>query len=1026
MNKETEVIRKKNKAGDRLIEWHIPDVHSFKYEDIALDRIVCDSKTDQQVAAELFREEYECTLKNADADAIFDNEIIYSTGLKYCLPEKDDEPEVHVCPQEKSKVIHWLFMLCEEKEETDVTVEIFAFFRDQSGNIFRLHPSDNKVDLHLIKDSEASEYFILNISREDGQPLDCGRYYIAFRVCKQKECSPFIFSFLNIVPPKGSLEPVRSELVGLEKVYQQMERIAKQKMFNDNRIAMNLAPTPINLHAAVMGNKGTGKTSFAHILYDFYKKNGLVTEGRLHVVDGSRWVNMSEDTHTIEEDFENADKGMLFVENAASMIPLDFRGNKKYAVQALVRLLKDRSKNTCLVLADTPERITELLATADLRIYIGQIYQLPNLDLDQMMEVAQRECRDRGFVLTPGAMEAMRTCLASQVDATTTDVSLLIDRMIMNMSERVMNGTQELFQKTEALSELLAEDVPQIHIGQYDQSVSKLNNLVGLKNLKYSIESHLNLVRFAQLRSRNGLPASMPPLHMIFTGNPGTGKTTVANLLGEIYASLGILKTGKVISVDRKKLVGQYIGDTEENTKRALQQAHGNILLIDEAYTLVADPNDKKDFGSKVIDCLLEELGKEKTDMIIILAGYPDEMEKLLDYNKGLRSRFPYTFHFEDYSEDELIEIAKRTVEQSGYVFSEEAIERLRALIRRERERSHKKDQAHFGNARFITRLISTKILRNMGRRVLEAASAENTKAFLSTIEAVDIPASVDDEEFTIDEGLINSALGQLDRMAGLKDVKQTLHNLVNLARSRQNSGEDLLETIPLQWTFTGATGTGKSSVARILAQILHGLHLISSERMTQLRMPQSASNVWTPYDIDQTLRDTMKQAGQGLLFIDLDDFANSHIDVQWLRCKLTSLTAEMPGSHAFVIAVDDRRMTTQPIEMPISTSILHFEDYTADELMTILRQKLDKHAFRLADDAAEELFGHIRNLCNNRSCGFANARTMRHIYTAITSAAELRTMSAERPGTPIEITKEDVQSFRWKPLNSNRIGYGA
>ena len=125
---------------------------------------------------------------------------------------------------------------------------------------------------------------------------------------------------------------------------------------------------------------------------------------------------------------------------------------------------------------------------------------------------------------------------------------------------------------------------------------------------------------------------------------------------------------------------------------------------------------------------------------------------------------------------------------------------------------------------------------------------------------------------------------------------------------------------------------------------------LISSDRMTQLRMPQTQANAWTNYDIDKTLRDTMKQAGQGLLFIDLDDVANCHIDIQWLRCKLTSLTAEMPGSYAFVIAVDDRRLKPQLMDMPISTSVIHFDDYTSDELManrarfeTEVRARLDE-----------------------------------------------------------------------------------
>jgi SpoVK/Ycf46/Vps4 family AAA+-type ATPase len=261
----------------------------------------------------------------------------------------------------------------------------------------------------------------------------------------------------------------------------------------------------------------------------------------------------------------------------------------------------------------------------------------------------------------------------------------------------------------------MPEDVPQPHVGGFEESMSKLNKLVGLKNLKYNIETHLNLVRFSHLRQQHGLQVSIPPLHMIFTGNPGTGKTTVAGLLGEIYASLGILKTGHVVKVDRKKLVGQYIGDTEENTKRALQQAHGNILFVDEAYTLVGDPDDKRDFGPKALDCLLDELGKENTDMIIILAGYPDEMEQLLKSNKGLQSRFPNKFEFTDFTVDELLEITKRRIKDYDYQFTVPAWKKYSDILT---QAYQLRNPETWGNARFIANQLERIYIQHANRCV--------------------------------------------------------------------------------------------------------------------------------------------------------------------------------------------------------------------------------------------------------------------------------------------------------------------
>ena len=999
----------------------------------ALDEALYNPWDDVQIIEQISKMEFEHTMECGPSGHFDEEAVIYAAGLKYCYKEEGDAPEVASYPQAKDKGVRYLVLFEAVEKDVPCILEFYLFYRDANGDIHKLHPYEHEVEIIIPRTNPEAVYVTVDVVRKENRPLDCGRYYAAFHL-RTKDGSYIgepVIQYINIVPAKTKSLKVDSPMVGMDSVYNQMALLAQQKLFNEQRQAMNMVPVPINLHAAVMGDKGSGKTAFARVLFDYYVQHGFISDGKLHIKDAAKWSESS----SMESEFSDAEGGMLYIENAASMIATDIRGNKNAMVETLVRLLQENEHDTCVVLADSPERITQLLSTANLESYIGQIYKLPTLTLEQMISIAERECKAGGFILTEDAKVAMKSYLSSQPNATTSDVTKLIDTMVMNMSMRVVNDTSELFPAKQMLSELKADDVPHPQVGRYQQSMSKLNAMVGLKKLKYNIESHLNLVRFAQLRRQNGLKATMPPLHMVFTGNPGTGKTTVAKLLGEIYASLGILKTGQVITVDRKKLVGQYIGDTEDNTKRYLQQAHGNILFIDEAYTLVADPDDKKDFGPKVLDCLLEELSKESTDMIIILAGYPDEMEKMLHSNKGLKSRFPYSFHFEDYTEDELMEIAVRTVQDSGYTFSAEALAKLRKLVHREMEHTSRESK-HFGNARFITRLISSQIIPNMSCRVLRLEDDTVSPQLLSQIEVADVPVTVDNTDYTVDEAALNKALKQLDELAGLDRVKQTLHNMVSLAHTKQQQGEDLNETVSLQWTFTGATGTGKSTIAGILAQILHAFHLISSNRMTQLRMPQTANGAWTAYDIDRILRDTMKQSGQGLLFIDLDDVANSHIDVQWLRCKLTSLTAEMPGSYAFVIAVDDRRFPESPIDMPLSTSVLHFADYTADELMMILKQRLDKHGYSMTDEAAAEVYGHICSLCSNRSSGLANARTIKHLYTAITYAADLRTLEEQKAAIPsissdksdahTMITKDDILSIKWKRITTNRIGFGA
>jgi len=191
-------------------------------------------------------------------------------------------------------------------------------------------------------------------------------------------------------------------------------------------------------------------------------------------------------------------------------------------------------------------------------------------------------------------------------------------------------------------------------------------------------------------------------LHSIFKGNPGTGKTTVAHLLGKIYNSLGLLSHGKVFEVGRADLVGEFIGQTAPKVKKAIEKARGGILFVDEAYSLTNRGNDGKDFGREVIEVLLKEMSDGEGDIAIICAGYPKEMQNFLDSNPGLNSRIKHVISFPDYTPDELMEISDFTAEKRGVVIDVEA----KKYINKRIFEIYRNRDDQFGNARFINGLI--------------------------------------------------------------------------------------------------------------------------------------------------------------------------------------------------------------------------------------------------------------------------------------------------------------------------------
>ena len=260
--------------------------------------------------------------------------------------------------------------------------------------------------------------------------------------------------------------------------------------------------------------------------------------------------------------------------------------------------------------------------------------------------------------------------------------------------------------------------------------MEKLNNLIGLEGVKQEVNSLINLIKINKLRESRGMATPDVSKHLVFLGNPGTGKTTVARLLSQIYQQMGVLETGQLVEVDRAELVAGYVGQTAMKTKEKIDEAMGGILFIDEAYTLAKDGND---FGQEAIDTLLKEMEDKRDSFIVIVAGYPEPMERFLESNPGLKSRFSKNIMFEDYSEEELFSILELFCKPFEMKYSDEAKqvvkEYLHWLV------NHKPD--NFANGREMRNLFEAS-LSNQGNRLSEKATVTDLE--LNEIQREDLP----------------------------------------------------------------------------------------------------------------------------------------------------------------------------------------------------------------------------------------------------------------------------------------------
>ncbi|MFW5991756.1 MAG: AAA family ATPase [Halanaerobiaceae bacterium] len=261
-----------------------------------------------------------------------------------------------------------------------------------------------------------------------------------------------------------------------------------------------------------------------------------------------------------------------------------------------------------------------------------------------------------------------------------------------------------------------------------DNLLADLDYLVGLEHIKEIIKEYIAFIQIQKLREEYHLKSKHVVMHMVFKGNPGTGKTTVARIIGKIFCEIGFLNKGDIVEVERADLVGEYIGHTAQKTKKMVNKARGGVLFVDEAYSLAR--GGEKDFGKEAIDTLVKAMEDYKDDLIIILAGYRREMNKFLKTNPGLNSRFAIQLDFPDYTIDELVKIAELMYREREYILNKESKHYIYRVLTKIRSQ----EGINNGNARTVRNLIE-KSIRHQASRIINSSNLNRNKLMYITRE---------------------------------------------------------------------------------------------------------------------------------------------------------------------------------------------------------------------------------------------------------------------------------------------------
>ena len=578
----------------------------------------------------------------------------------------------------------------------------------------------------------------------------------------------------------------------------------------------------------------------------------------------------------------------------------------------------------------------------------------------------------------------------------------------------------------------------------FEEVMVRMEDLTGLTQVKQQVKDHAKYINFVQLRKNKGFEEKdAMNVHAVFTGNPGTGKTTVAKMMGRLYQKMGLLTRGHVHEVDRSDLIGEYIGQTAPKVKAALDKARGGVLFIDEAYSLAREKSDNKDFGREVIEILVREMSNGKGDLAVIAAGYPKEMKNFLESNPGLKSRFKMIYDFDDYMPQELIEIAEYACITHEVRLSQPAKGRLSEII----TEAYRNRDKTFGNARFVFDLIE-KAKIQLGLRIMSDEAPDSLgKEFLEVIELPDVnKIDLKRDKITptipIDEDLLSDALSELNHLIGMRKIKVQINELVRLVRFYRETEKDVLNAFFLHTVFVGNPGTGKTTVARILTKIYKALgmlergHMVETDRQGIVAGYVGQTAIKTAEKIDEAIG--------GVLFIDeayaltqsgksqRGDFGDEAI--QTLLKRMEDQRGEF---FVFVAGYPDNMETFLKANPGLNSrfdKILHFEDYLPSDLLEISMLMLQEKGLVTTPEAEERLKDYFIYTYDRRDKFFGNARTVRSIVDEAIKNQNLRLSAMpieERNDLNINLlTAEDVMNFRFDEdsavFNKKTIGFRA
>lgn len=811
-----------------------------------------------------------------------------------------------------------------------------------------------------------------------------------------------------------------NQMTGLKEVKSTVERIRKRMISGDKK-----EPGAY----LFMGNPGTGKTTVARYMGQILRNLGMLKKGQMVEYTASKLMaEVFNDTN--RGDFSQVAKkaldGVLFIDEAYQLVS-DTTGRGRAILDAMLPFMENNRRNLCVIAAGYEDEMKDLVeSNPGYESRFTQSVYFENYTGGELCEILLKSLEERGITADEEYKENALRALTRYVEIHGKEREFGNARYVRNVflpqsldaqNDRLIGAYGEDFPR-ELKKRLTGEDIPAdlvrftrtpLEKPDTRSAMEKLDSLIGYKKIKEELRRLLNSKHFHQTNEL-GILGMPERLHWVLEGNPGTGKTTIVNLIGQVYQECGILPSAKVYKVTRSDLVAGYEGQTAIKTRRCIEKAMGGILFIDEAYSLTKSEVEGGGFGQEAITELVEAMESMNGEFAVVCAGYPDDMEDFLRANSGLGSRMK-KFILEDYTPGELVQIFAMKCKKEKTVIEEELMAKLEVFFSNKKRIEGR--QRDWGNGREAENLLREMLHEWMEHQVFCEEQDGQRRRLLTQ-------DHIPEEQKRFLKGKISgetkkaTVFDEIQNLIGFQAVKEKLNDLMILKNTAVKCGrEELLEDLNYHWVLRGNPGTGKTTVAELIGKVYKELGLLPHGRTVKVTRADLVAGY-----VGQTAIKTKKcieRAMGGVLFIDeaytlkRSDSGEDSYGQEAIDTLLEQMSARN-GEFAVVVAGYPREMETFLDSNPGFASRFDddflLKDYTAEELLQIFEGKCKKKGFCLEEETRVQIRQLFANMISAKSKNWANGREAENLEK------RMRSMWAKNPVNRTEGADGEVRSY--------------